>query len=76
VGWSTVKMTVRLHLQAKKRVCASRVFSLHLEEDNTGMLALPRTSQFILVAALASTNPAKSDLWMFGRGLDEKKRVW
>jgi origin recognition complex subunit 5 len=32
-------------------------------------------SQFILVAAfLASTNPAKSDLRTFGRGLDEKKR--
>jgi len=47
----------------------------HIEEDNTGTLALPRMSQFILVAAfLASTNPAKSDLRMFGRGLDEKKR--
>ena len=37
--------------------------------------ALPRLSKFILVAAfLASTNPAKSDVRMFGRGLDEKKR--
>ncbi|GLB40919.1 putative origin recognition complex (ORC) subunit 5 C-terminus [Lyophyllum shimeji] len=40
-----------------------------------GTQALPRMSKFILVAAfLASTNPAKSDLRMFGRGLDEKKR--
>jgi len=43
--------------------------------DDVGMKALPRMSKFILVAAfLASTNPAKSDLRMFGRGLDEKKR--
>ncbi|KAG6839865.1 hypothetical protein C0991_010999 [Blastosporella zonata] len=42
-------------------------------EDAT--LALPRMSKFLLVAAfLASTNPAKSDIRMFGRGLDEKKR--
>ena len=41
----------------------------------TGMNALPRISKFILVASfLASTNPAKSDIRMFGRGLDEKKR--
>lgn len=36
---------------------------------------LPRMSKFILVAAfLASTNPAKTDLKMFGRGLDERKK--
>lgn len=36
---------------------------------------LPRLSKFILVGSfLASTNPAKSDLRMFGRGLDDKKR--
>lgn len=36
---------------------------------------LPRMSKFILIAAfLASTNPAKSDLRMFGRGLDERKK--
>jgi origin recognition complex subunit 5 len=36
---------------------------------------LPRMSKFILVASfLASTNPSKSDLRMFGRGLDDKKR--
>jgi origin recognition complex subunit 5 len=41
----------------------------------TGLSALPRLSKFILLAAfLASTNPAKSDIRMFGRGLDEKKR--
>jgi len=39
------------------------------------MRSLPRMSKFILIASfLASTNPAKSDLRMFGRGLDEKKR--
>jgi origin recognition complex subunit 5 len=32
-------------------------------------------SKFILIASfLASMNPARSDLRMFGRGLDEKKR--
>jgi len=37
--------------------------------------SLPRISKFVLVASfLASTNPAKSDMRMFGRGLDEKKR--
>jgi len=37
--------------------------------------ALPRMTRFVLVAAfLASMNPAKSDLRMFGRGLDGKKR--
>ncbi|KAF8632083.1 hypothetical protein AX15_002059 [Amanita polypyramis BW_CC] len=41
----------------------------------TGLLSLPRLSKFILIAAfVASTNPAKSDIRMFGRGLDEKKR--
>lgn len=36
---------------------------------------LPRMSKFILIAAfLASTNPAKSDLRMFGRGPEERKK--
>lgn len=45
------------------------------KQDESGIDVIPRMSKFILVAAfLASTNPAKSDLRMFGRGLDEKKR--
>lgn len=37
--------------------------------------SLSRMAKFILVAAfLASTNPAKSDLRMFGRGPDERKK--
>jgi origin recognition complex subunit 5 len=45
------------------------------KQDEGGIMSLPRMSRFILVAAfLASTNPAKSDIRMFGRGLDEKKR--
>lgn len=36
---------------------------------------LPRMSKFILLAAfLASTNPSKSDVRMFGRGADKQKR--
>ncbi|KAF9036920.1 hypothetical protein BDZ89DRAFT_1061614 [Hymenopellis radicata] len=36
---------------------------------------LTRMAKFVLIASyIASMNPAKSDLRMFGRGLDEKKR--
>lgn len=36
---------------------------------------LPRMSKFILIAAfVASTNPPKSDLRMFGRGAEERKK--
>ncbi|KIJ60166.1 hypothetical protein HYDPIDRAFT_117655 [Hydnomerulius pinastri MD-312] len=36
---------------------------------------LPRMSKFILIAAfLASTNPPKSDMRMFGRGAEERKK--
>ena len=43
------------------------------KENRAPLLDLPRMSKFILVAAfLASSNPAKSDLRMFGRGLDER----
>ena len=41
----------------------------------TGLSALPCLSKFILLANfLVSTNPAKSNIRMFGRGLDEKRR--
>ncbi|OJT07769.1 Origin recognition complex subunit 5 [Trametes pubescens] len=44
-------------------------------DTGAGLEALPRMAKFILVAAfLASTNPARSDLRMFGRGLDERTR--
>ncbi|KAH9921804.1 origin recognition complex subunit 5 C-terminus-domain-containing protein, partial [Fomitopsis serialis] len=40
-----------------------------------GVDDLPRMAKFVLVAAfLASTNPPKSDVRMFGRGLDDRKR--
>ncbi|KAJ7496587.1 putative origin recognition complex, subunit 5-like protein [Mycena latifolia] len=46
-----------------------------VEADEGRIAGLPRMAKFILVAAyLASTNPYTSDLRMFGRGLDEKKR--
>lgn len=36
---------------------------------------LPRMAKFILVASfIASTNPAKTDMRMFGRGLDERAK--
>ncbi|KDQ55524.1 hypothetical protein JAAARDRAFT_37539 [Jaapia argillacea MUCL 33604] len=44
-------------------------------EDKKSISQLPRMQKFILVAAfLASTNPAKSDMRMFARGKDERKR--
>ncbi|KZT08181.1 uncharacterized protein LAESUDRAFT_676836 [Laetiporus sulphureus 93-53] len=43
------------------------------EYDARSMKTLPRLAKFILVAAfLASTNPPKSDMRMFGRGPDER----
>ncbi|KAF9449872.1 hypothetical protein P691DRAFT_774394 [Macrolepiota fuliginosa MF-IS2] len=45
------------------------------QQPDAGLSSLPRMTKFILVASyIASTNPPKSDLRMFGRGLDEKKR--
>jgi origin recognition complex subunit 5 len=45
------------------------------QQSENGLSSLPRMSKFILVASyIASTNPAKTDVRMFGRGVDEKKR--
>lgn len=44
-------------------------------QRNQGIETLPRMAKFILLASfLASTNPAKTDLRMFGRGLDERTK--
>ncbi|KAJ3575410.1 hypothetical protein NP233_g1112 [Leucocoprinus birnbaumii] len=54
---------------------ASRLPQPPKQQDASSVTSLPRMSKFILVASyIASTNPAKTDLRMFGRGLDEKKR--
>ncbi|KAH9834986.1 origin recognition complex subunit 5 C-terminus-domain-containing protein [Rhodofomes roseus] len=43
--------------------------------DVRGVDGLPRMARFVLVAAfLASTNPPKSDVRMFGRGPEDRKR--
>ncbi|EIM83784.1 uncharacterized protein STEHIDRAFT_148595 [Stereum hirsutum FP-91666 SS1] len=43
--------------------------------EEEGVCRLPRMSKFVLVAAfVASTNPAKTDLRMFGRGRDERRK--
>ena len=43
--------------------------------DGADALALARMAKFVLVAAfLASTNPPKSDVRMFGRGPDDRRR--
>ncbi|KAJ7800746.1 origin recognition complex subunit 5 C-terminus-domain-containing protein [Mycena olivaceomarginata] len=46
-----------------------------VEVDDRRIADLPRMAKYILVAAyLASTNPHSSDVRMFGRAQDEKKR--
>ncbi|KAF9479130.1 putative origin recognition complex, subunit 5-like protein [Pholiota conissans] len=48
---------------------------LTVQQQDENMTNLPRISKFILIASfIASTNPPKSDLRMFGRGVDERKR--
>ena len=46
------------------------------DQDSYAMLkSLPRMAKFILVASfIASNNPAKTDMRMFGRGPDERKK--
>jgi len=52
--------------------------SVKMPEDQNSLRvlkSLPRMAKFILIASfLASTNPAKSDMRMFGRGPEERKR--
>ncbi|KAI0795005.1 origin recognition complex subunit 5 C-terminus-domain-containing protein [Abortiporus biennis] len=44
-------------------------------DESKGLKTLPRMAKFILVASfLASTNPAKTDMRMFGRGPDERAK--
>ena len=45
----------------------------HGTSNGAGLEELPRMAKFVLVAAfLASTNPARIDIRMFGRGPDER----
>jgi origin recognition complex subunit 5 len=56
---------------------ASEDVEMEPEESRASraLAGLPTIPKFVIVAAfIASSNPAKSDLRMFGRGLDEKKR--
>ncbi|KAH9896798.1 origin recognition complex subunit 5 C-terminus-domain-containing protein [Cubamyces lactineus] len=47
----------------------------HGTSNSAGLEELPRMAKFVLVAAfLASTNPARSDIRMFGRGPDERAK--
>ncbi|KAJ7489192.1 putative origin recognition complex, subunit 5-like protein [Mycena latifolia] len=61
-------LRIEPHRTTLRQIC-------EVEADEGRTAVLPRMAKFILVAAyLASTNPHTSDLRMFGRGLDEKKR--
>ncbi|GBE84648.1 predicted protein [Sparassis crispa] len=54
---------------------AMPVLSIASEDTGEGLGDLPRLAKFVLVAAfLASTNPPKSDIRMFGRGPDERTK--
>ena len=54
---------------------ATSLASINGTATEAGIDALPRMAKFVLVAAfLASTNPARSDLRMFGRGPDERAK--
>jgi origin recognition complex subunit 5 len=45
------------------------------DKKEAGITSLPQLPKFIPIASfLASTNPPESDLRIFGRGLDEKKK--
>ncbi|KAI0708090.1 origin recognition complex subunit 5 C-terminus-domain-containing protein [Cerioporus squamosus] len=62
-------------LAAQVAANAARLNAQHDRPTDAGIDALPRMAKFVLVAAfLASTNPARSDLRMFGRGLDERAK--
>ncbi|KAJ3748637.1 origin recognition complex subunit 5 C-terminus-domain-containing protein [Lentinula detonsa] len=59
----------------QEQKAAQDLSSSNLKDTLPLSASLPRLSQFILVAAyIASVNPVKSDLRLFGRGADEKKR--
>ncbi|KAI0069946.1 hypothetical protein K474DRAFT_1702428 [Panus rudis PR-1116 ss-1] len=66
--------------RSQSRLALSRQSSFNplaqeIMQHHGGVHALSRLAKFILVASfLASTNPAKSDMRMFGRGPDERKR--
>ncbi|KAI0072526.1 hypothetical protein K474DRAFT_1650853 [Panus rudis PR-1116 ss-1] len=66
--------------RSQSRLALSRQSSFNSLAQETmqhhgGVHALSRLAKFILVASfLASTNPAKSDMRMFGRGPDERKK--
>ena len=52
---------------------ASKTSHANAKEDESVTSRLPRMAKFILVASfLASTNPAKTDARMFGRGAEER----
>ncbi|KAI0635099.1 origin recognition complex subunit 5 C-terminus-domain-containing protein [Trametes polyzona] len=62
-------------LQAHTAALAAQAQSDGGGSGGAGLEALPRMAKFILVAAfLASTNPARSDIRMFGRGPDERAK--
>ncbi|KAI0674235.1 origin recognition complex subunit 5 C-terminus-domain-containing protein [Trametes maxima] len=61
--------------QAPQALSAHTAALVGQADARGGLEALPRMAKFVLVAAfLASTNPARSDLRMFGRGPDERAK--
>ncbi|KAF5393212.1 hypothetical protein D9757_000516 [Collybiopsis confluens] len=65
----------RASTRLQKQKVAQDLSSSDVKEMLPLSVSLPRTSQFILLAAfIASMNPAKSDLRIFGRGADGQKK--
>ncbi|KAI0089393.1 origin recognition complex subunit 5 C-terminus-domain-containing protein [Irpex rosettiformis] len=51
------------------------IHKLEDQDSQATLKSLPRMAKFILVASfIASNNPAKTDMRMFGRGRDERKK--
>ncbi|KAJ3839619.1 origin recognition complex subunit 5 C-terminus-domain-containing protein [Lentinula raphanica] len=65
----------RISKRIQEQKIAQDLSSSDLKDTLPLSASLPRLSQFILIAAyIASMNPPKSDLRLFGRAADDKKR--
>ena len=73
--WAKTHMPEKNLLSAPPGSRSAAVVQATQDGGDAQMEQLPIISKYILIAAyLASTNTARSDLRMFGRGLDQKKR--
>lgn len=70
-----VSVAARLPSSTRHGVVNTYTSQGQSSSGDQGLSDLPRMAKFILVASfIASTNPAKTDMRMFGRGPDERKK--